>query len=128
MNVSKIVAFITALIFGVSLASPVATPTDIDYVLGPLEIVDGSEEEADEIEPYVYIEIVNPNRTIYFGDEVTMRCIVVGLDGMDYSVQWQYSTEALGEDYQDIDCTEEEYTFVADYSNVGYYYRVRVSY
>ena len=124
----KIISFIAAILLGASLASPVATPTDIDYVLGPLEIVDGSEEENETQEPYVYIEIVSPNRTIYFGDEVTMRCIVIGLDGRDYNVQWQYSTDSNSELYHDIDCNEEEYTFIADRSNVRYYYRVIVSY
>lgn len=125
---NKVIAVLTAVILGVAAAETPATPTDIDYIFGPLEIVDGLEDEIKEPEPYVYIEVADPNRQIYYGDDVTLRCVVIGLDHRNYGIQWQYCIDIDNPEYLNIDCHEREYTFTATYDNVGYYYRVVVSY
>lgn len=122
----KILSILAAIVLSVSIAEPAATPTDIEYVFGPLEVVDWTEEEEESIEPYAYIEIVNPRPTIYFGDRVTLLCVVVGMDHVDYTIRWQYCEDISVGDYHDIDCHDREYTFEATMDNVGYYYRVVV--
>lgn len=123
---NKVLSLFLAVMFGLSMADMPATPTDLEYILGPLEILDGTEEDEDASEPYVYIEILNPERQIYIGDEVTMVCVVIGLRRGEYDIQWQYTDDLDTGEFIDIDCHEHEYTFVADYDNVGYYYRVVV--
>lgn len=125
---SKVIAVLTAVILGVAVAEVPATQTDMDYIFGPLEIVDGTEDEISEPEPYVYIEVADPNRQIYYGDDVTLRCIIVGLENREYTIQWQYCADIDNPEYLDIDWHDNEYTFTATYDNVGYYYRVVVSY
>lgn len=123
--VNKVIAFIVTLAIGLSIAEPIpATPTDLDYIMGPLDIIDGTEEEEEEPQPYVYIEIVDTHRTIRIGDTVTLRCVVVGLDNVKYRIQWQYSEESDIGEFVDIECNEPEYVFQATNKNVGYYYRV----
>lgn len=122
----KILAILAAIILSASIAEPAATPTDLEYVFGPLEVVDWTEEEEEYVEPYAYIEIVNPKPTIYFGDRVTLLCVVVGMEHVDYTIQWQYCEDIETGDYHNIDCHDQEYTFEATMDNVGYYYRVIV--
>ena len=123
---NKAIAFIVTLVIGISIAESPATPTDLDYIFGPLEIVADIEDGETEPEPYVYIEIVEPHGIIHIGDEIVLKCVVVGLDGQEYRIQWQYSEDLEEEHYQDLDCTEEKYRFIATYENVGYYYRVHI--
>lgn len=123
--VNKAIAFIITLVIGLSIAEPIpATITDLDYIMGPLDIIDGTEEEEETPQPYVYIEIVDPVRAIRIGDTVTLRCVVVGLDDVEYVIQWQYSKESDIGEFIDIECNEPEYVFLATNKNVGYYYRV----
>lgn len=121
---NKIMAILAALVFSVSLADPIATQTDLDYVLGPIEMIDGTETEEVSIEPYVYVEIIHSKATIHYGDEITMACVVVGLDNIDYLIQWQYCEDIDTGEYNDIDCHDATYTFTATPENIGYYYRV----
>ena len=123
--VNKVIAFIVTLAIGLSIAEPIpATITDLDYIMGPLDIIDGTEEEEEAPQPYVYIEIADPVRAIRIGDIVTLRCVVVGLDNVEYRIQWQYSEESDIGEFVDIECNEPEYVFQATNKNVGYYYRV----
>ena len=124
--ISKVIAYIAALIMGVSFADIPATQTDLDYIFGPLEVVADIEDEDTEPEPYVYIEIADPIGVIHIGEEVVLRCVIVGMDNQDYTIQWQYSDDFDSEQYFDIDCNDTEYRFIATYENVGYYYRVHI--
>ena len=121
---NKIIAIIMAIMVGVSLAEIAELPLDLEYIIGPIEVVDGTEEEEEEPEPYVYIEIVGPSKAIRYGDEVSLLCVVVGLDHTDYRIQWQYCEDINKAEYHDLNCHDHIYTFVADHRNVGYYYRV----
>jgi len=125
--VNNVLAVLLALIIGIASADMPATPTDLDYIFGPLEIVDALDEDEAEEEPYVYIEIDNPYKPIYIGDEVTLRCVMVGLVPEECDIRWEYCTDIDAEDYVDLDWHEVEYTFVTSYENVGYYYRVVVT-
>ena len=125
--INKAIAFIVTLVIGLSIAEQIpATITDLDYIMGPLDIIDGTEEEEEVPQPYVYIEIVDASKAIRIGDTVTLRCVVVGLDDVNYRIQWQYSEESDIGEFIDIECNEPEYTFQATNKNVGYYYRVVV--
>lgn len=121
---NDILKYILALFVGVAVAIAPATPTDLDYVVGPLEIADGTEDDEEYVDPYVYIEFAEPHKPIHIGDEITLRCIVVGLDNKPYTIDWEYSEDDQG--YFDLDWHEPEYTFVVTYDNAGYYYRVVV--
>lgn len=125
---NKALTFVAVLLLGVSIAEAPApaTPTDLDYIMGPLEMVDGTESDDESFSPYVYIEFEDLKTPITLGDELTMRCVIVGYDPAQCIIQWQYSTELDGE-YQDIDCHEERYTFKTNRENIGYYYRVMVT-
>ena len=125
---NKIVSVLLAIILSAASADIPATHTDLDYDFGPLEIVDDLDQDDESDEPYVYIEIVNPPDILRIGDQITMRCVVVGLKDTEYNIQWQYCRDLDLEEYQDIDCREPEYTFTASYENIGYYYRVIVTY
>lgn len=124
--ISKAISYIIAFVMGVSFADVSASQTDLDYIFGPLEVVADIEDEYTEPEPYVYIEIADPTGVIYIGEEVVLRCVVVGMDKQDYTIQWQYSDDFDSEQYFDIDCHETEYRFIATHENVGYYYRVHI--
>ena len=123
---NNVFAFVLAIVLGIASADIPATQTDMEYVFGPLEIVDSLDEDEEIVEPYVYIEVAEPDGTIYFGDTITLRCVLVGLNPAKFVVTWQYCTDIELEDYVDIDCHDFVYSFVASYENVGYYYRVVV--
>lgn len=125
---NSVLAFLTAFLVSVSFAETPATTTDLDYVFGPLEIVDIADEDDEEEEPFVYIEVLEPEREIHFGDEVTLVCMVYGLDDVEYEINWQYCTDIEIGDYHDLGCHDDVYVFTATYDNVGYYYRVVISY
>ena len=125
---NKLISVVLAIFLTAAIAEIPATQTDIDYDFGPLEIVDDIDEDEQSVEPYVYIEVLTRSPVVTIGDEITMMCVVVGLDDIDYKIQWQYCKDIDLEDYQNIDCNDPEYTFTTTYENVGYYYRVVVTY
>ena len=90
--------------------------------------MDGTEEDEVEEKPYVYIEIVSPKNVVTLGENIIMRCVIVGKDPALCHIQWQYCADLENDEYHNIDCNDETYVFQSTRENIGYYYRVVVTY
>lgn len=102
---TKLQSILLAIFLGIAMAMP-ATPTDL--------------------EPAVRVSVQLDTQIEQFmrGDPVTLRCIVEGIEG-EYQIQWQCSEDE--EEWFDIDCHDEIYTFILDETTAGMYYRVVVT-
>lgn len=114
---NKLLAVITALFLGIASAENYVAGSD---VFGPIAA-------EQNIEPKIEISIASPYGKIHFGDEVTLMCSVEGMDGVDYTIDWQYCTCSERSDFINLNCHELLYTFVITRENVDYCYRVVIS-
>ena len=103
--VNKIIAAIVAAILSFAAAEP-ATPTDVN---------------ANYAGVSVCVEMDTPITEIQYGNVITLRCVVTGVE-KPYRVQWQHSRDKTV--WEDILCEEEVYEFVLAEDNAGTYYRV----
>ena len=113
----KFLSIISAVFIGIAVAE---TPIVESNIFGPIDA-------ESRIDPKIEISIVSPDGIIYFGDEVTLACLVDGMEGMDYTLDWQYCVNEEDGDFIDLDCHEPLYTFVITRENVHYCYRVVIS-
>ena len=78
----------------------------------------------------VHIDIIEPEGELHFNEPVRLKCFVDGLDD-PYTIRWQclkvgFEDDNFIEQWEDIDCDEDEYEFILTPENINYYYRVLV--
>jgi len=92
-----------------------------------------AEEPADEEQTKVEIDysamqvIVRTNfeNVIMPGDVIELEGVLIGFDGLEYTVQWQYDD---GSGWQDVEGANElTYSFGADEENLNYQWRLMVT-
>jgi len=80
-----------------------------------------------DLAPAVSVKIVidTPGEAIAYGEVIELRCEVNGL-AEGYSIQWQYSADL--QEWIDIDCYGDVYSYTLMPDNADYYYRVVITY